>query len=73
MAHPAVISASQITFYVMLTLAVLTVPCNVAAALLIVPRIRTITGRRLFIIALTLGQTLSWIVIFIAYRTMYPA
>lgn len=73
MAPLAVTSSSQMTFYVMLGFAVLTVPCNVTAALLIVPRIRTIAGRRLFIIALTLGQALSWMVIFIAYRIMYPA
>ncbi len=73
MAHLAVISSSQISFYVMLALAALTVPCNVTAALLIVPRIRTIAGRRLFVIALTLAQTLSWIIIFVAYRIMYPA
>ncbi len=73
MPHLAFISPSQMTFYVMLGFAVLTVPCNVTAALLIVPRIRTIAGRRLFIIALTLGQAMSWLIIFIAYRIMYPA
>ena len=63
----------RITIYVMLVVALLTVPCNVAAAYFVLPRIRTIAGRKLFVISLVIGQVFSWLIIYAAYRIMYPA
>ena len=63
----------RITIYIMLIMAVLTVPCNVAAAYFILPRIRTIAGRKFFVISLVIGQVFSWLIIYAAYRIMYPA
>ena len=57
----------------MLIMAVLTVPCNVATAYFILPRIRTIAGRKFFVISLVIGQVFSWLIIYAAYRIMYPA